>query len=359
MGRTGRPDAHFNPRTPCGVRPEAAQRLPTAWSISIHAPRAGCDVELFDVAGAKVGISIHAPRAGCDCARCRDGSPEAEFQSTHPVRGATALQHWRRRHQAISIHAPRAGCDVEVFRSAVALAMISIHAPRAGCDRVRRRAPSAQTVFQSTHPVRGATVCPVCHRNRRLAFQSTHPVRGATESLLPARSTVGISIHAPRAGCDTVHHCYPAGMYPISIHAPRAGCDCREPDRADRGRNFNPRTPCGVRRPRLFGRRKILLISIHAPRAGCDQIERAWSLCCAFQSTHPVRGATSDRGYAPIYARISIHAPRAGCDTVMEIATAIQQISIHAPRAGCDAQAVRDGKYKPIFQSTHPVRGAT
>ena len=200
-----------------------------------------------------------------------------------------------------------------MFRSAVALAMISIHAPRAGCDRVRRRAPSAQTVFQSTHPVRGATVSRISGRFwirfqsthpvrgatvdviqivNVVVFQSTHPVRGATESLLPARSTVGISIHAPRAGCDTVHHCYPAGMYPISIHAPRAGCDCREPDRADRGRNFNPRTPCGVRQAA-------------ATKKG---------FMSEFQSTHPVRGATMRLAGTYNQAFISIHAPRAGCD---------------------------------------------
>ena len=351
-----RPKLYFNPRTPCGVRPSALYATAIGgWHFN---PRTPCGVR---------------PR------RALAQRPPSVFQSTHPVRGAT----------------------------------------------VSRISGRFWIRFQSTHPVRGATV-DVIQIVNVVVFQSTHPVRGATESLLPARSTVGISIHAPRAGCDTVHHCYPAGMYPISIHAPRAGCDRQPPQkralcpnfnprtpcgvrpcglrglttrllfqsthpvrgatfetvydfaytefqsthpvrgataarrlsRSNR-RYFNPRTPCGVRRPRLFGRRKILLISIHAPRAGCDQIERAWSLCCAFQSTHPVRGATSDRGYAPIYARISIHAPRAGCDTVMEIATAIQQISIHAPRAGCDAQAVRDGKYKPIFQSTHPVRGAT
>ena len=101
--------------------------------ISIHAPLAGCDgsdVELFDVAGAisihaplagcdsvyaksytVSKISIHAPLAGCDSRVCPgdarrphfnprtpcgvrrcgpfSGRDSCEFQSTHPLRGAT------------------------------------------------------------------------------------------------------------------------------------------------------------------------------------------------------------------------------------------------------------------------------
>ena len=37
--RTG----HFDPRTPCGVRPYPAQHSPAPMQISIHAPHAGCD----------------------------------------------------------------------------------------------------------------------------------------------------------------------------------------------------------------------------------------------------------------------------------------------------------------------------
>ena len=35
----------------------------------------------------------------------------------------------------------------------------------------------------------------------------------------------------------------------ISIHAPLAGCDENEQLKKSLGENFNPRTPCGVRRP--------------------------------------------------------------------------------------------------------------
>ena len=56
----------------------------------------------------------------------------------------------------------------------------------------------------------------------------------------------------------------------ISIHAPLAGCDGRDVICATIFLDFNPRTPCGVRRidNSLFVRGRV--ISIHAPLAGCD-----------------------------------------------------------------------------------------
>ena len=99
------------------------------------------------------------------------------FQSTHPVRGAT----------------PEAERPVLADR-------ISIHAPREGCDK-----PDLSVLkdmqFQSTHPVRGATS--LANRINPVGeFQSTHPVRGATPDRSPDGGGQGISIHAPREGCD-------------------------------------------------------------------------------------------------------------------------------------------------------------
>ena len=34
-------------------------------------------------------------------------------------------------------------------------------------------------------------------------------------------------------------------------------------------------------------------------------------------------------------------------------------ISIHAPHAGCDCQNIKEHTRRQIFQSTHPMRGAT
>ena len=60
--------------------------------ISIHAPLAGCD-QMRDTSSIKIHISIHAPLAGCDIIRRACSSSGIEFQSTHPLRGATAKMH--------------------------------------------------------------------------------------------------------------------------------------------------------------------------------------------------------------------------------------------------------------------------
>ena len=147
------------------------------------------------------------------------------------------------------------------------------------------------------------------------AFQSTHPMRGATETMI--------------AG---VPHVY----------------------------DFNPRTPCGV-------------------RPATRQKSRAF---VRFQSTHPMRGATYRYiGRRSLY-HISIHAPHAGCD-IWHIRRHKQQhyfnprtpcgvrrmqqvdvmrkinISIHAPHAGCDSTNWSRSIAWLVFQSTHPMRGAT
>ena len=102
------------------------------------------------------------------------------------------------------------------------------------------------------------------------------------------------------------------------------------------------------------------MISIHAPREGCDDARDSGALeQDAFQSTHPVRGATRkplSRGKSrsrfqsthPVRGattfqdnrwtsrNISIHAPREGCDQHGQPQHSPAYISIHAPREGCD-----------------------
>ena len=56
--------------------------------ISIHAPHAGCD-GCADCTEHRAEISIHAPHAGCDALTFRGHSVNLQFQSTHPMRGAT------------------------------------------------------------------------------------------------------------------------------------------------------------------------------------------------------------------------------------------------------------------------------
>ena len=147
---------NFNPRTSCGVRLVNPRALLPGFSISIHAPHAGCDMGNADGLATVLNfnprtscgvrrregtlpyrhkaISIHAPHAGCDPSIGEPSFPWAVFQSTHLMRGATA-----------GIPVP-GGLDG-----------ISIHAPHAGCDPASLGNDGDLYLFQSTHLMRGAT----------------------------------------------------------------------------------------------------------------------------------------------------------------------------------------------------------
>ena len=94
-----------------------------------------------------------------------------------------------------------------------------------------------------------------------------------------------------------------------------------------------------------------------------------------------MRGATGHRHEFFIADTISIRAPHAGCDDVGRLRLVHRRISIRAPHAGCDGNiicepsgntnfnprtpcGVRLQSYLPVsrrsvFQSAHPMRGAT
>ena len=215
---------YFNPCTPCGVRRRHDRGNALKKDISIRAPHAGCDAH----------IALYA--FAC-----------SSFQSAHPMRGATPPY--------FAVVVPQA---------------ISIRAPHAGCDYRSSRATPCRALFQSAHPMRGATYSPrLCspylpHFNPRTPCGvRQQPVAGVALVML-------ISIRAPHAGCDvspitmtappmifqsahpmrgaTIHHGHMAQRRLISIRAPHAGCDESGNVITDNGANFNPRTPCGVRR---------------------------------------------------------------------------------------------------------------
>ena len=80
---------YFNPHSPCGER-QFLNRQPQALKlISIHTPHAGSDDE-FNNPSFFVCISIHTPHAGSDLRSWYPVSFVILFQSTLPMRGATA-----------------------------------------------------------------------------------------------------------------------------------------------------------------------------------------------------------------------------------------------------------------------------
>ena len=168
-------------------------------------------------------ISIHAPRAGCDLTVLQAAVKAVQFQSTHPVRGAT-------------------------WPGSCKGAVQSYFNPRTPCG-VRQLRYKTQTLQSYFNP---RTPCGV------------RPIGGGVVAL-----SVAISIHAPRAGCDapgSLSHFLAPDFNPRTPCGVRRHCDAVR--RA--AQYFNPRTPCGVRRCRTKPVAAPETISIHAPRAGCD-----------------------------------------------------------------------------------------
>ena len=129
-------------------------------------------------------------------------------------------------------------------------------------------------------------------------------------------------------------------------------------------------------------RRSINDISIHAAREGGDPLliegivkgilfqstppvkaaTSASQFCVkrdTFQSTPPVKAATTLPAALEAKYQISIHAAREGGDAGADIPVRISHISIHAAREGGDEAGVQLFVSLIEFQSTPPVKAAT
>ena len=192
------------------------------------------------------GISIHAPRAGSD------------LQTSHVQR---LLRNFN----------PRSPCGERQYieRDALMLRIFQSTLPVRGATFSWRQTYSS-CLFQSTLPVRGATravggeigrfrdfnprspcgerLGSIYNPRGRYAFQSTLPVRGATRSG-----------HSGCSGCSDFNPRSPCGERPAN----RRGAD-------KKAHYFNPRSPCGERLSSAMCPLFYFEISIHAPRAGSD-----------------------------------------------------------------------------------------
>ena len=237
--------ARFNSRTPGGVRHGNNNDNGHTATVSIHAPREGCDSASSDPSKSVIVFQFTHPGRGATWNR-RHSYSGLGFQFTHPGRGATEGQ-CLHSHHACSFNSRTPG-GVRQWSLGEC-----IDAPE----------------FQFTHPGRGATFRTVLRR-RRPKFQFTHPGRGATPKDYFTGVVPSVSIHAPREGCDNSYGYYPA----------LASC-------------FNSRTPGGVRLIINYPISMTSIVSIHAPREGCDFARsRAGRPTQRFQFTHPGRGAT-------------------------------------------------------------------
>ena len=147
-----------------------------------------------------------------------------------------------------------------------------------------------------------------------------------------------ISIHAPRVGCDSGFSRVVHRAPPISIHAPRVGCDVTNVYTTVDKKYFNPRTPCGVRPIDVQKCVYCIQISIHAPRVGCDTPVAAQH---AFQLYFNPR--------TPCGVRLRL------CMTFIVDRLFQSTHPVWGATTEKDYTVVQMG----VFQSTHPVWGAT
>ena len=174
-----------------------------------------------------------------------------------------------------------------------------------------------------------------------LVFQSTHPVWGATQGLPSFGLGTFISIHAPRVGCDTLLWLEVYHNTGISIHAPRVGCDHTLLSCVPGFHDFNPRTPCGVRRQARVQSSDQLYFNPRTPCGVRLEIKSTDSINLKFQSTHPVWGATWELVIMKSKFLFQSTHPVWGATCSLLINNSFVGISIHAPRVGCDSFVCR------------------
>ena len=306
--------------------------------VSIHALLAECDRTRCQFSSAHDGFN---PRTPCGVRPDNAGRAEGwhPFQSTHSLRSATAFTHSWSLVEKVSIHALLAECDfLEGMNCKSSLRFQSTHSLRSATSQSR---PPWRPVFVSIHALLaecdGQSSCPGNTRDR---FQSTHSLRSATLSR-PANGWFHIvSIHALLAECDGAK-LYEWMGNTVSIHALLAECDNISTIIHERTTSFNPRTPCGVRP------------SDCEPVPGIDKFQSTHSLRSATLeellpvhdhavSIHALLAECDPRsGAVPAFSPVSIHALLAECDVTSYMCPHIRPVSIHALLAECDLPIVQ------------------
>ena len=134
-------------------------------------------------------------------------------------------------------------------------------------------------------------------------FLSTLPARGATHSCVFVASFIGISIHAPREGSDSLARCIGVTVSNFYPRSPRGERLTHSRTARSVKLNFYPRSPRGERRQVRRAPGDHQAISIHAPREGSDPWPHSsLNFSLVFLSTLPARGAT-----APQVAKVCHH----------------------------------------------------
>ena len=234
---------------------------------------------------------------------------------------------------------PRAPCGARLaaLLAVVVASTISTHAPLAGRDGAAARLGGVSMAFQPTRPLRGATVRLVSCTKYSINFNPRAPCGARRRHGAGVPRAGGISTHAPLAGRDLAS-CTPspkAGKFQPT--RPLRGATADDDDIGTRGRDFNPRAPCGARQCLSHHTQQMQHFN---PRAPCG--------------ARPSAASPRERS-----AGISTHAPLAGRDYFLLFRSASLAISTHAPLAGRDNSGCLTLLGSTGFQPTRPLRGAT
>ena len=143
----------------------------------------------------------------------------------------------------------------------------------------------------------------------------------------------------------------------ISIHAPLAGSDRLALMSSQLTFNFNPRSPCGERPTSAGVRAGHQAFQSTLPLRGATSVDRGWCDRLIISIHAPLAGSDQFQTTVRVLVSISIHAPLAGSDPSGHKALSRWQISIHAPLAGSDGQGRRETQVRGI--SIHaPLAGS-
>ena len=149
--------SNFNPRAPYGARLHRTSLHFLLCGISIHAPRTGRDRLYRYFWPSALQISIHAPRTGRDyIVRLLCVQVNWHFNPRAPYGARLGAHPQGRRLYHISIHAPRTGRDKTVTVSHNADGTFQSTRPIRGAT-ARGKVRQHGLIFQSTRPIRGAT----------------------------------------------------------------------------------------------------------------------------------------------------------------------------------------------------------
>ena len=235
--------------------------------------------------------------------------------------------------------------------------LVSTHAPLAGSDLRHEGIDPAGESFNPRSPC-GERPEP---KRTTLTKEGFNPRSPCGERYHGPQSDPGrlVSTHAPLAGSDE-GQIAPSQPDLVSTHAPLAGSDRQAPWCTCAGAGFNPRSPCGERRPPAAGvaslpmsfnprspcgerprvRARTRVSHGFNPRSPCGERPRRRPCGCGTGCFNPRSpcgerpGCASSRSSS---GTVSTHAPLAGSDTAFSPSGLIEQlVSTHAPLAGSD-----------------------